>query len=504
MASEANLSNEVSDTQHDDQPAADILNILSFKNHEPHVPGKLNRPSSTLIRPGQSGILSATNENAIEDVDEKEDDQSDLPENEPEEDQSDLQESELEEDQSDLVEKELEKDQGDLVENQLEEDQSDLVEKELYGTQAEWKIALEAAKELAEAEDLPALSTDVVKPIVNMVQRAGEDFKKLGQKSILDNVETKEDIEEVIERLADIDAEVSYLAKEVKNLDGTIKEEKTTEKRKSGRSKSEIQRSKITKDLYAHAIPNFVFMLRWGLCCISMDYSRPKDTRYIKAIINIQDATLKVDKIAGSRKYKLSSDDLIDLIVKSNRKEIIPRVRLVRKAFAEQLDSRRQLIAKIKNEVELKKCHDRRDGKIQQGHEERAKRRMENGIRLKEDLTRRSQLDSNQNPKTSRLPSIPSSGSSTADVLWTFDQNLELMKQLQNPETRYLPGSPLYVCAHQFPSLTLHTAEERYLAILNTPLLQNKLPEHIRDRAVYYKDSMIHCWGAQDYVQSIE
>ena len=34
-------------------------------------------------------------------------------------------------------------------------------------------------------------------------------------------------------------------------------------------------------------------------------------------------------------------------------------------------------------------------------------------------------------------------------------------------------------------------AQERYLAILNHPLLQNKLPEHIRDRALFYRAVML-------------
>ena len=34
-------------------------------------------------------------------------------------------------------------------------------------------------------------------------------------------------------------------------------------------------------------------------------------------------------------------------------------------------------------------------------------------------------------------------------------------------------------------------AQERYLAILNHRLLQNKLPEHIRNRALFYKETML-------------
>jgi len=52
--------------------------------------------------------------------------------------------------------------------------------------------------------------------------------------------------------------------------------------------------------------------------------------------------------------------------------------------------------------------------------------------------------------------------------------------------------------------LTYFTAQERYLAILNAPLLQNKLPEHIRERALYHKADMLQILGPQDFVLSIE
>ena len=47
-------------------------------------------------------------------------------------------------------------------------------------------------------------------------------------------------------------------------------------------------------------------------------------------------------------------------------------------------------------------------------------------------------------------------------------------------------------------------AKQRYLATLNTPLLQNKLPEHIRERALYFKDALEIEWGDRDFVHSIE
>ncbi len=36
----------------------------------------------------------------------------------------------------------------------------------------------------------------------------------------------------------------------------------------------------------------------------------------------------------------------------------------------------------------------------------------------------------------------------------------------------------------------LLAAEERFLRVLNVPLLKNKLPEHIRERMLHYKEAI--------------
>jgi hypothetical protein len=47
-------------------------------------------------------------------------------------------------------------------------------------------------------------------------------------------------------------------------------------------------------------------------------------------------------------------------------------------------------------------------------------------------------------------------------------------------------------------------AEYRYLAILNARLLQNKLPEHVREQALALKPSMLEVSGALDPPVSLE
>ena len=66
----------------------------------------------------------------------------------------------------------------------------------------------------------------------------------------------------------------------------------------------------------------------------------------------------------------------------------------------------------------------------------------------------------------------------------------------------------MYVCGkstscHCYSLITL-AAAERYLNILNTPLLQNKLPEHIRERALYFKPTLLEERGTLEWISSIE
>lgn len=44
---------------------------------------------------------------------------------------------------------------------------------------------------------------------------------------------------------------------------------------------------------------------------------------------------------------------------------------------------------------------------------------------------------------------------------------------------------------------------ERYQKILNTPLLQNKLPDHIKQKALEYKAALMDILEGADFIRSI-
>lgn len=51
--------------------------------------------------------------------------------------------------------------------------------------------------------------------------------------------------------------------------------------------------------------------------------------------------------------------------------------------------------------------------------------------------------------------------------------------------------------------LTHKVATERYLAMLNNPLLRSKYIEDIRARALHFKDIMEEQFGPRDFVRSL-
>ena len=68
---------------------------------------------------------------------------------------------------------------------------------------------------------------------------------------------------------------------------------------------------------------------------------------------------------------------------------------------------------------------------------------------------------------------------------WRDEEQKELVRQLLNKRHRGLP------------------ARSRYLQILNAPLLQNKLPTHVRDRALELKPYLIDQIGERNFIRSI-
>ena len=84
-------------------------------------------------------------------------------------------------------------------------------------------------------------------------------------------------------------------------------------------------------------------------------------------------------------------------------------------------------------------------------------------------------------------------------VTWSEEEDLALYFEL---EKRYSPNLTSTfmrnLLGYHCCSLTILAATERYTNILHTPVLQNKLFEHIRERALYCKPFLLEEYAGRE------
>lgn len=270
------------------------------------------------------------------------------------------------------------------------------------------------------------------------------------------------------------------------------------------------QASVVLRDIYAHAIPNLVYMLQSARQWRTRDYGKLDDTDVLKQMTSIQDIILLLCQKAASWKAKSKHEIPI---VRPTRQKIRPNLHTIRKAFQAKLEQRERSFVQKQRAQMLAEAHEKRFEEMMKENEENGRKRKEKAMKIKEDLDRTKRLLGLQ--RRERMTSRQVwSGGEHQDVYpnhqeltdrWTDEQNLELIVQLQNPESRHLPGVHNFLhTSHIESRLTSHSADQRYLVIINAPLLQDKLPEQIRERAIHFKSAMQQCWGTTDYVESIK
>lgn len=93
---------------------------------------------------------------------------------------------------------------------------------------------------------------------------------------------------------------------------------------------------------------------------------------------------------------------------------------------------------------------------------------------------------------------------SQASAEWTVDEEEELIRQLMTGYSRDYSSTYFQKLLWPCYTLMVHAAEARYLAILNTRLLQNKLPEHVRERALSLKIYLLEVFGPLEWIESIK
>lgn len=352
----------------------------------------------------------------------------------------------------------------------------DSIRVEFYGEETAWNTILEGARLVGvsrtrrdKTQVLPRLKTTVIGSLIRNAQKAGNLFEKL--------IQTRK--EEDHQQIDDLEKRLAKKLNQIKEQVQTITE-----------ANAGTKGSEIITDIYAHAIPNLVETLQWGLLCQSDYYSRSNDFEKLKSIVSIQDTILLLCRKALSWRAKTQSSSPI---VKATTQKILPYLQSLREAFADEYEERKRVRQNERSQSVLieshEKLHEKRQRqKADNEREQERKRRI-----MAEDLDRRYKEifgpARNVPFKNLSQPQVlhrPPNGVLIVPNEWTTKQDRALLIQLMKEDIRHLP------------------ARQRYLATLNTPLLQNKLPEHIRERALYFKDALEIEWGDQDFVRSIE
>lgn len=361
---------------------------------------------------------------------------------------------------------------------------------ELFGGTKYWNQIIEGARTVGVSRlkdnvvsKRPKITTNTGQDLVELLQEVESMYKEISSstgsaadtETVEHNLQSRlEDLEEIIHGLSESNA-----------------------------PEHDRLKSLLVQDVYAHAIPATVLMLRAALRCRTESYSEPNDTETLKEMVRIQELIIRLcDKARRWKAPPLTKRPIMGPVAN----KILPYMRdLKERCFGRELGSRRNCAKQKSEEQRFVECHKKMQEQ-KQLEKQKHRQKIEDQRRLiYQHLQQKPKGMGSRTQQSTPLddgPQLHKRSHSSTSTQWTRGQNEDLVRELLGAETRDLPGR-LAITGEDHQA-NISTAQERYLAILNTPSLQNKLPEHIRDRALYYKDLLIQDLGPKDYVMSIE
>ncbi|MCJ1395626.1 hypothetical protein MMC18_008512 [Xylographa bjoerkii] len=332
-----------------------------------------------------------------------------------------------------------------------------LVALEIFGANERWEQALQAARSVGSKKggsvsgqrrvghNIPLMTKTITK-FLEKVKKAGLCYQQA--KSVEDtSTESKHNLRS---RLRD---HTLWLKSAIENIHET---------------KDATKNVQLVQDIYVYAIPKLVFLLENALDAQSTLYSADEETESLKNIIGVQGLVVelcqKVEYWCESAMEKGNSLPKSDLPIKgATSRKILPYLRDIGEIIQNELDSIQEETRRARDESARLEMYHAREARWQEKRKKNQAERKQKQQQAAKDALR---LSGQSVTYTSR----PYRQTPTEAHQWTEDQDRELLRLLW--ELGDLP------------------AERRYLIILNTPLLQNKLPEHIKRRALMLKPAM--------------
>lgn len=189
------------------------------------------------------------------------------------------------------------------------------------------------------------------------------------------------------------------------------------------------KKRRMIQDIYAHAIPELVFMLDNALDAREADCTDPERTKGLKEIIQLQRIVICLCNKARNWKEK----PITDRPIKRSTQRILRYLRSMRKDYYAELQNRERIIASKEVEAAGKLDRRRREEEMRQQEIDVEEARLTNWDKIKEQLDRNEQRLFRR--RASRPPhAVPPSSMDD----WTVEQELVLNKGLE--EFGNLPG----------------------------------------------------------------
>ena len=382
--------------------------------------------------------------------------------------------------------------------NEIGEEENEDEELELFGQEKAWKTVLNGARSICDPElplnQMPERLTARIKDLIYQVSEARSSYEKLLSFEGLGH--------------GGLDGLNDDLTKSFDAIEDQIK--KLSETNAAGKA------AEIVKHLYTCAIPAMVFLLQSALASRVYHSDEPCTLESLNETVNGLSEIVRLQKMTILLCEKaINWNAKPDPSIKSpTTRKILPCLRDMRRVFSNVLSEQYRQRKMKQNALDYKRRQKTLTESPQQAKQEAARKDMIWQIKIRES---REQEDQNrrgekrtlrqvrEDEARARMGSVGINGHVESKTIWSDAEDLALYFQLEKGYAGHLTCT--FIQSHllcQYCSLIRFAAAERYLNILNTPLLQNKLPEHIRDRALYFKPTLLEQRGTLEWISSIE
>ena len=382
--------------------------------------------------------------------------------------------------------------------NEIDEEENEDQELELFGQDKAWKTVLDGARSVCDPElplnQMPKRLTRRLKDLIYAVSEARSSYEQLLLFKGLSH--------------DGLDGLNDDLTKSFDAIEDQIK--KLSERNAAGKA------SKIIEHLFTCAIPAMVFLLQSALLSRVYHSDEPCALESLNEIVNGLSEIVRLQKMTillceKAKNWKAKPDPSIK---SPTTRKILPCLRAMREVFSNVLSEQDRKRKMKQNALDYRLRQKTLTKSPQQAKQEAAREDVVWQIKIKksreqEDQKRRDEKRTlrqvREDEARARMRSLGVNGHVESKTIWSDAEDLALYFQLEKGYAGQLTCT--FIQSHllcQCCSLIIFAAAERYLNILNTPLLQNKLPGHIRDRALYFKPTLLEERGALEWISSID